>query len=95
MLVKANRTMFLEALRSGVYPKCSTFEFDSEGRPPPNATGYCTLGLACTLFGGNTPSQPAVRKALDLQHWQFVKIQEELFTYLYSTSRPRGSDLKL
>ncbi len=77
-LVEGNRAIFLFALRSGIYPKCNTFEFDSKGRPPSSATGYCTLGLAYTLFGGDTPfGQSAMRNAVDLQQWQFIKIQEE------------------
>ena len=76
--IQQNRRIFIDALRSGEYPKCSTFEFDSKGRPPTEATGYCTLGLAYTFFGGNTPfGQLAMRKALNLQQWQFIKIQEE------------------
>jgi len=72
-LVERNRDIFLFALRSGEYPKCSTFEFDSQGRPPASATGYCTLGLAYTLFG----PMPAMQRLLALQKWQFIKIQEE------------------
>lgn len=78
MEVAENRIEFLDALRSGEYLKCDNFEYDSQGRPPPEATGYCTLGLAYTLFGGSTPfGQQAMRNALNLKTWQFVKIQEE------------------
>ncbi len=73
MTVEANRIVFIEALRSGEYLKCSNFEFDPKGRPPPGATGYCTLGLAYTLFG----PMPAMQRLLALQKWQFIKIQEE------------------
>jgi len=74
-----NRQLFLNALRSGDYQKGPT-ETDKKGHPlDPNATGYCAVGLAFTLF--NDPKKPGsplpMRKALGLSAKQFTHIQQK------------------
>ncbi len=76
--VQANRQLFLEALRSGEYPKGPT-ETDAMGRPiDPDASGYCVVGLAHNLFEGpiQTRSPLPMRKALGLSPQQFTKMQQ-------------------
>ncbi len=78
MAVKTNRALFLDALRSGDYPK-GPIETDDHGTPlDPNATGYCAVGLAHTLFvNDDIPgSHDKIRKALNLSTVQLRHIQQ-------------------
>lgn len=76
--VQANRVIFLTALRSGQYPK-GPIEYDSTGKPSPDATGYCAVGLAHTLFCADTSfgHLATMKKALGLKSVQFTQIQQE------------------
>lgn len=77
MAVQQNRKVFLDALRSGLYPK-GPIETDNKGRPlDHNASGYCAVGLAHTLFNDGTGSPLPMRKALGLKPIQFTHIQQE------------------
>ena len=77
--VRNNRVTFLQALRSGLFPK-GPIETDIRGRPlDPNAQGYCAVGLAYDLFHDNKrPGSPLpMREALALTPQQFTHIQQE------------------
>jgi len=77
--IKQNRDLFLEALRSGLYPK-GPIEVDHKGRPEePDAEGYCAVGLAYCLFPDPTRvgSPFPMREALNLTPKQFTRIQQD------------------
>jgi len=73
-----NRVMFLNALRSGRYPK-GPIETDEGGRPlDPDAVGYCAVGLAYTLFcdGTKVGAHKVMMDALGLTARQLTHIQQ-------------------
>ena len=79
MTVAENRQRFLSALRSGAYVK-GPIETDDRGRPAdPDATGFCAVGLAHTLFvDDDLPgSLSKMCAALGLTAVQFRQIQQE------------------
>ena len=78
MTVEQNRKLFLGALRSGEYPK-GPIETDVMGRPADReATGWCAVGLAYTLFcdGAKTGAHRTMMDALGLTGRQLTHIQQ-------------------
>ena len=77
--VAENRAEFLEALRSGDYPK-GPIETDARGRPTdPNATGWCAVALAYTLFsdGVTVGAHKKMMDKLALTAQDLTRIQQE------------------
>ncbi len=75
LLVRQNRQIFLEALRSGQYTKGPFIV--GEAAPPQGAIGYCAVGLPYTLFLNNQGPVMALRGILGLTRFQISKIQNE------------------
>lgn len=73
--VENNRRTFLEALRSGDYPKGPFVS--GQDAPPPEATGFCAVGLPYTLLLNNKGPVMALRRVLGLTRAQISKIQNE------------------
>ncbi len=72
---KENRATFLAALRSGEFTKG---EFIKGGDAPPNAQGYCAVGLPYTLFLNNEgPVAAGLKRVLGLKQADISKIQNE------------------
>ena len=75
--IQQNRRVFIDALRSHLYCK-GPITTDSKGHPvDPEASGYCAVGLAYSLFNDGTGSLLPIRKALGIKTWQFTKIQQD------------------
>jgi hypothetical protein len=81
--VKRNRATFLDAMRSGKYPK-GTIETDDRGRPINHVVtngdeGHCAVGLMAHLFyeykGVESPRNYLI--ALDITTRDARKIQQE------------------
>ena len=73
-----NRQIFLEALRSGKYPK-GTIRTNENGQPiisTPSDQGFCAVGLMDSLFNPEFTSQGR-RDALGLKQVQITKIQQQ------------------
>ena len=75
--VKENRSIFLAALRSGVYPKGPYIK--NQDKPPEGATGFCAVGLAYTLFldGEDVQLTKRFKEVLNLSQKQLAFIQNE------------------
>ncbi len=73
--ITENRSVFLEALRSGKYPKGPFIKGQDE--PPPGAAGFCAAGLPYTLFLGNKGPVQALRGVLGVTKRDLHKIQNE------------------
>lgn len=74
-VVQQNRCVFLDALRSGKYPKGPFVKGQDE--PPPGAEGFCAIGLPYTLILDNKGPVMALTGALGLTRQQISKIQNE------------------
>lgn len=76
MSIDDNRAIFLEALRSGQYPKGP---FVKEQDAPPNgATGFCAIGLPYTILLNNEgPIIKGLQEKLGLTKDQIYRIQND------------------
>lgn len=73
--VLGNRKIFLKALRSGKYKKGPFIKGQDE--PPPNAEGFCAIGLPYTIFLNNKGPVMELRKVLGITKYDITKIQNE------------------
>ncbi len=75
MSVGDNRTVFLDALRSGQYPKGP---FIKGGDAPDGAVGYCAIGLPYTILLNNEgPIIKGLEEKLGLSKDQIYRIQND------------------
>lgn len=73
--VTNNRKAYLDALRSGKYPKGPFIT--GQDRPPLGATGFCAVGLPYTLLLGNKGPVQALTKLLGVSKHDLRRIQNE------------------
>ena len=73
--VLERRRIFLDALRSGKYPKGPFTK--GQDKPPPGALGFCAIGLPYTLFLANKGPVQALTKVLAITKHDIFRIQNE------------------